>query len=198
MIINHDATTDRYRLDVMATETVDVISCIGGWLFDRALAGWDVTVLVATLHDDVRPLQILGVRALELESVLDGPKRCPAALSVAADLYATDGRVCNAVGEALELSTQEITVWGQRRPSELSRCAAVVHHRLSSAAGIYKRHALAAAGLQVDSVDPIETLGRAQRNSRVQLGSFCERHPGETGVNRNRNVASTSIMGRGR
>jgi hypothetical protein len=34
----------RYRLDAVAADVVDV-KFAGGWLFDRAMAGWDVTVL---------------------------------------------------------------------------------------------------------------------------------------------------------
>ncbi|WP_343575423.1 hypothetical protein [Mycobacterium sp.] len=49
----------RYRLDVVAADVADVVTFAGGWLFDRAMAGWDVTVLVAD-HVDERPLRILG------------------------------------------------------------------------------------------------------------------------------------------
>jgi len=35
---------------------------VGGRIFDRAMAGWDVTVFVPDLHD-VRPLRILGAHA---------------------------------------------------------------------------------------------------------------------------------------
>ena len=33
----------RYRLDVVAAGVADVVRFAGGWLFDRAMAGWDVT-----------------------------------------------------------------------------------------------------------------------------------------------------------
>ena len=39
--------TDRYRLHVVATSIADVVTSIGGLIFDRAMAGWDVTVAVA-------------------------------------------------------------------------------------------------------------------------------------------------------
>ena len=62
----------RYRLDVVAADVVDVVRFAGGWLFDRVMAGWDVTVLLTDLADrpDDRPLQILGVGVLDLEDAL--------------------------------------------------------------------------------------------------------------------------------
>ena len=36
----------RYRLDVMAASAVDVAQAAGGWLYDRVMAGWEVTVLL--------------------------------------------------------------------------------------------------------------------------------------------------------
>src|SRR5258708_23635754 len=55
----------RYQLNVIAADVADVVQSIGGWLFDRSMAGWDVNVLLAS-HNDTRPLQILGVRTFEL------------------------------------------------------------------------------------------------------------------------------------
>ncbi|MBV9351060.1 MAG: hypothetical protein JOZ23_05930, partial [Mycobacterium sp.] len=59
----------RYRLDVVAADVIDVVKFAGGWLFDRAMAGWDVTVLVAD-HPDDRPLKVLGAQTLDLEFAL--------------------------------------------------------------------------------------------------------------------------------
>ncbi len=36
----------RYRLDVIAPSVIDAVQFTGGWLFDRVMAGWDVTVLI--------------------------------------------------------------------------------------------------------------------------------------------------------
>ncbi len=36
--------TLQYRLNVMAADVAGVVSGIGGWLFDRAMAGWRVSV----------------------------------------------------------------------------------------------------------------------------------------------------------
>jgi hypothetical protein len=164
---DEDTGDERYRLDVMAGSVAGAVSCAGGWLFDRAFNGWDVTVFVAACPDDVRPLHVLGAKAVDLESGLSGPERRPAALSVSADLYAADERVRRTVRNALRRRTAEITVWGGERPPELRRCLEPVHHRLSSAACTYKLHALGVAGVHVDVVDAVETLGRVQRNPRV-------------------------------
>ena len=61
----------RYQLNVIATDVADVVQSVGGWLFDRSMAGWDVNVLLAN-HHDTRPLRILGVRTFELT-----PRCCP-------------------------------------------------------------------------------------------------------------------------
>src|SRR5215208_5723706 len=52
----------RYQLNDVAATTEDVVESAGGWLCDRAKAGWDVNVLVAE-GVDPRPLTILGATA---------------------------------------------------------------------------------------------------------------------------------------
>ena len=56
----------RYRLDVVAASAADVVQSAGGWLYDRVMAGWEVTALVP--HGcDTRPLRILGVQASDAD-----------------------------------------------------------------------------------------------------------------------------------
>ena len=104
----------RYRLDVVAADVVDVVRFAGGWLFDRAMAGWDVTVLVAD-HPDERPLQILGAQMLDLEDALAsvGHRPPPQALAAAADLFGCDSRVRQGVLQALDQGVTEVTLWGR-------------------------------------------------------------------------------------
>ena len=59
----------RYRLDVVAANPVDVVQSAGGWLYDRMMAGWEVTVLLPDGFD-TRPLRILGVRTSDLQAEL--------------------------------------------------------------------------------------------------------------------------------
>jgi hypothetical protein len=49
----------RPRMTVLAESPAGAVRAAGGWLFDRALAGWEVRVLTL-LPGDRRPLQILG------------------------------------------------------------------------------------------------------------------------------------------
>ena len=60
----------RYRLDVVSPSVTEVVRNAGGWLVDRVMAGWDVTVLIAGADVDVRPLQILGVAIGDLETAV--------------------------------------------------------------------------------------------------------------------------------
>jgi hypothetical protein len=136
----------RYRLDVVAPTVLDAVRFAGGWVYDRVMAGWDVTVLVGD-QGDVRPLEILGAETLDLESVLgaweDRPH--PQTVAVAADLFDRDARVLQHVRNALDQGTTEVTLWGDSLPAELDRSVDSVHHHLSAAARAFKAKALAAA-----------------------------------------------------
>lgn len=147
----------RYRLDVVAADVVDVVRFAGGWLFDRAMAGWDVIVLIAD-HPDDRPLQILGARTLDLEDALEsaGTRPRPQALAAAADLFGCDSRVRQGVLQALDHGVTEVTLWGQKWPAELDDSVGLVQHRLSRAAQIFKAQALAAAASLDSSIGPTE------------------------------------------
>lgn len=147
----------RYRLDVVATTVADVVQFAGGWLFDRAMAGWDVTVLVAD-HTDNRPLQILGVQTLDLEDALSSvdTRPRPQALAAAADLLGCDSRVRRGVLQALDHGATEVTLWGQTWPAELDDSVGQVQHQLSMAARTFKAQAMAAAALPQASIASTE------------------------------------------
>lgn len=152
----------RYRLDVVASSVVDVVRFAGGWLFDRSMAGWDVTVLLTDLadHSDLRPLQIIGARTLDLdralESVDDRPR--PQALAAAADLLGCDSRVRQGVLRALDHGVTEVTLWGDTWPAELDGSVGLVLHRLSMAAQMFKAKALAAAAMPEHSIGHTENF----------------------------------------
>ncbi|MDT5259918.1 MAG: hypothetical protein QOD10_4998 [Mycobacterium sp.] len=149
----------RYRLDVVATGVVDVVRFAGGWLFDRAMAGWDVTVLIAD-HPDARPLQILGARVIDLEDALAAveSRPRPQALAAAADLFGCDSRVRQGVLLALDHGVTEVTLWGETWPAELDHSVGLVQHRLSMAAWTFKAQALAAAAVPDSSIGYVETF----------------------------------------
>jgi len=136
----------RYRLDVVAATVIDVVRFAGGWIFDRSMAGWDVTVLVAD-HPDDRPLQIVGAQVLDLEDALTSAQSRPRpqALAAAADLFGCDPRVRQGVLQALDHGVTEVTLWGENWPSELDDSVGLVQHQLSMAAQTFKAKALAAA-----------------------------------------------------
>jgi hypothetical protein len=149
----------RYRLDVVAASVADVVRFAGGWLFDRAMAGWDVSVLVAD-HPDDRPLQILGAQIVDLEDALASmeSRPRPQALAAAAGLFGCDSRVRQGVLQALDHGVTEVTLWGETWPAELEDSVGLVQHRLSMAATIFKAQALAAAAVPHGSVGDIETF----------------------------------------
>ncbi|WP_156687155.1 hypothetical protein [Mycobacterium sp. Marseille-P9652] len=152
----------RYRLDVVAADVVDVVLFAGGWLFDRAMAGWDVTVLLTDLsgRPDCRPLQILGARVADLDDALAsvGVRPKPQALAAAADLFGCDSRVRQGVSQALDHGVTEVTLWGNDWPAELDGSVGQVRHRLSAAARIFKGRALSAVALDGSVVDAYETF----------------------------------------
>jgi hypothetical protein len=149
----------RYRLDVVAADVADVVKFAGGWLFDRAMAGWDVTVIVAE-HADERPLQILGAQIVDLEDALAGTghRPPPQTLAAAADFFGCDSRVRHGVVQALDQGATEVTLWGESWPAELGDSVGLVQHRLSAAAQAFKAQALAAAAMPQESIGLVETF----------------------------------------
>jgi hypothetical protein len=153
----------RPQLLVVAPSTVDVVRFAGGWLFDRAMAGWEVTVLTAD-ESDSRPLKILGARSVDLEEALAAPVPAPPpqALAVHAELHGSDARVRRLVLDALDESSTEVWLWGDRWTTSLGGGAGPMRHRLSAAARAFKAQALAAAAAPIDSVEITEMFMRGE------------------------------------
>jgi hypothetical protein len=152
----------RYRLNVVASTTEDVVRSAGGWLYDSARAGWDVNVLVAD-GGDPRPLTILGATAVDpaedFMSLVRSASRA-GALAVSADLLGADTRIRNEIVRVLKRGLTEVTVWGTPWPAGLGRQGDTVQHRVSAAARAFKSHALEAADVSTDAVSSTETLFR--------------------------------------
>ncbi len=140
----------RYRFDIVGRSVVDVVMAAGGWLYDRATAGWDVTVLIddASKEQDTRPLEILGAKVLDLASVLTQWEHWPhpQTIAVCAEMFDGHAQVRQGVIDALEHSSTEVTLWGDV-PPELDSDVDARHHRLSAAARAFKAQALRAAGI---------------------------------------------------
>jgi hypothetical protein len=143
----------KFRLNVVAPTVADVVTCIGGWLVDRAMLGWDITVLIAQSSQDFRPLHILGVTPVAFDTVLNTPVQLPICdgISVAADLYFGETRVRRHVERQFHRRLSEFTLWGVNWPTGPDENAAasvnpiIVEHHLSVAARSFKTHAMAAA-----------------------------------------------------
>jgi len=156
----------RYQLNVIAANVPDVVASIGGWLFDRNAAGWDVNVLLHGDHNR-QPLRILGVGSHELDpwlSRVDRGQQRGVELAVASDLRGTDKRIEAEVRDALRSGDIEVVQWGAAQSPERSDC---VEHQLSAAARMFKRHALAAVCLTNAPVGASETLWRSSERGRM-------------------------------
>jgi hypothetical protein len=155
---HRDGGAVKYRLDVVASSPADVVCSVGGWLYDRVRAGWEVTVLLPQ-PSDTRPLQILGMHAFDLASQMPpASTECAArGLAVSADMFASDSRIRHEVLNALDRWMTEVTLWHDGWPLAVGHRTTTVQHVLSAAARAFKRHALTAAGVSA-TVGPTETL----------------------------------------
>jgi hypothetical protein len=149
----------RYRLDVVAGSAVDVVHSAGGWLYDRVMAGWEVTVLLPG-NDDTRSLRILGVGVVDNESefVPTAMGSTSQTLAVSAEAFTADARVRDKVLKSLDDRLIEVALWGDGWPLGVNRGMTKAQHVLSAAARKFKGYALAAAGILDTSVEPTETL----------------------------------------
>ncbi|MFI5507178.1 hypothetical protein ACIA48_06895 [Mycobacterium sp. NPDC051804] len=147
----------RYQLTVVASSVADLVGSAGGWMCDKARAGWDVKV-VLTDDGDTRPVAILGASHVdaELPEVIKMAS-LGGALAVSAGVLADD-RIRAGVLGILKRGLTQVTVWGQDWPAEFSRKADPVEHKLSSAARAFKAHALSAATVSTTQVIETETL----------------------------------------
>lgn len=162
------ASHGKYQLDVTACDVADVVRHAGGWLYDRAMAGWDVAVTV-TGDCDLTPLRILGVRTERATPEDDDATAPPRALALAAsaDALVATAELRNDVLRTLKRGVSEVTVWGESGVDGLDRGVESVEHVLSAAARAFKTHALRAAGVD-EPVGDVETF---RRRSTVFLAS---------------------------
>ena len=152
--------SNRYQLTVVASDMADVVGSAGGWLCDRARAGWDVNVLVVD-HQDARPLSILGAAPLVVDGGLSAAVKQAsqgAELAVSSHVLASDDRVRADVLVVVKRGFTDVTVWGDDWPAELARNVDRVEHTLSSAAQAFKARALDAVSASKSSVSATETF----------------------------------------
>lgn len=135
---------DRYQFRVVAASVADAVTSIGGLIFDRAMAGWDVSVVVDGDSVDDRPIRILGGTVTTLVAGSNLPR--PHTLAVATDVLARSEAVRRMVLAARNDVATEVLLWGRRRPPQLNCKFVPVLHQPSAAAHVFKSHALAAGG----------------------------------------------------
>jgi hypothetical protein len=147
----------RYRLDVVAASAAADVQSAAGGLYDRVMAGWEVTVLLPA-GCDTRPLRILGVHAPEPEAQPALMGSTSQSLAVSAEAFTADARVRERVLESLSDRLTEVALWGDGWPLAVDRATTRAQYVLSAAARRFKGYALAAAGVACAAVDPTETL----------------------------------------
>ena len=143
------ADVERYQLHVFASSIADAVVSAGGLIFDRAMAGWDVTVVVDDdgVGSDDRPIRILGGRVSGPDQVGSEPR--PQTQAVATDLVVNSEQVRRVVLAARRVdqaAASEVLRWGRHRSPKLNYRFVPVHHRPSAAARLFKSHALAVGG----------------------------------------------------
>jgi hypothetical protein len=137
-------SADRYRLHVVAANIADVVTSVGGLIFDRAMAGWDVTVAVDGFGAiDDRPIRILGARVAP-PAVATVAR--PQALAIATDVFVANERLRRLALAARNAHATDVLLWGRRHPPRMNCGFVPVRHRPSAAAQVFKSHALAAPG----------------------------------------------------
>ncbi|HEY9313227.1 hypothetical protein [Williamsia sp.] len=149
----------RYQLNVVGRSVTDVVQHAGGLVYDRVMAGWDVTVIL-TDNCDTRAVQILGADVADLENALatEGFGRIPQAIAIATDLFKSDDRVQGGVVRALASGTVDVSFWGDSWPLDSDINNTSVVHQLSFAAQAFKSHALAAAAIPAGIADHPEVF----------------------------------------
>jgi hypothetical protein len=142
----------RYQFQVVAANITDAVMSIGGLIFDRAMAGWDVSIVVDGCTDrviDDRPIRILGGKVAKRLKNRVGPLGRPHMLAVATDLMVKSEAVRRQVFAAGNDNGAEVLLWGRHHPTDLNCRFVTAWHRPSAAAHVFKLRALAAGGAPV-------------------------------------------------
>jgi hypothetical protein len=135
----------RYQFQVVAANIVDAVMSIGGLIFDRAMAGWDVSVVVDGGTDrviDDRPTRILGGRVAERSEDRVGLLARPHLLAVATDVMVKSDAVRRQLLAAGNDKEAEVLLWGRHHPTNFNCRFVAARHRPSAAAHVFKSQAL--------------------------------------------------------
>lgn len=164
-----------YRVVVVASSVGPVVEAAGGFLCDRARAGWDVSVLFAGPCDP-RPLAVLGVSAhrvsgsaADAASVISELPRATTVV-VGADLLCGDAQARDALARFARHGCGAVRVWGRPAQADVGNGMESDPHELSRAVMAFKAHALRAAG-NPGIAAPVEALYRVRGESYRLLHS---------------------------
>ena len=147
----------QYELNVVAADVAAMVSAIGGWLFDRAMAGWRVSVAADACTDE-RALRILGLKAVDLNGLWQSTD----VDAVAMTAIGTDRFESGDHARTMRRSGAGVVFFGAPGPGgAVDR----VQYRPSAAALAFKSHALAVAGADPGSTGQVETLFRDGRSA---------------------------------
>lgn len=150
----------QYELNVVAADAADTVTSIGGWLFDRAMAGWRVNVAVGE-GGDAQALRILGLKVVGLNALW----RSVEADSLAITAIGTSRVESGDHGLTLRAPVGDVVFFGSRAPGGFEGQVQRVQYHPSAAALAFKAHALAIAGAGPGSTDGVETLFRCGRSA---------------------------------
>ena len=143
----------KYQFQLVARNIADAVVSIGGLIFDRAMAGWDVSVVIdgeiGGAVDD-RPIRILGAR---LATRMPGPNYAaalprPHLLAVATDVMVKSDSVRRHVLALGNDTETGVLLWGRHHPTNFPGTFVAAWHQPSAASHIFKSRALVAVGAQ--------------------------------------------------
>lgn len=168
-----------YQVDVILGSVACAVRMIGGWMFDRAMAGWHLDVFASDGFDN-RPLQILGVRSVNSYTDLHAVRsdQPGGVVAIGSDLL----RVKDRMGDILDVINKgynQVAVFGDLSPGDLIGRVDWVGHRLSGAAVAFKAQALRAAAsatVRHGSVEAEEFLHYLPRDVAVGATTLLSRH----------------------
>lgn len=152
--------TLRYELRVVAGDVADVVSGIGGWLFDRAMAGWQVSVAADEVGDE-RALRILGLKAVGLSGLWRSTDPDAVVMTAMGSSRFESGDH----GLAVHNPGGDVTFFGSHAPDGFAGRTERVRYQPSAAALAFKAHALTVVRADPGSTDGVETLFRCGRSA---------------------------------
>ncbi|MGE2734207.1 hypothetical protein [Mycolicibacterium vaccae] len=149
-----------YRLVVVGTDAAEVVSAAGGLIYDAVSIGWHVDVHLDH-HEDARALRIVGTRSQPLPMLAELDSDCPDMVFLGAALLERHPPILRLATSLTRNQLSDVAVWGtDALPPQLGM-SACLDYRLSNAAAVFKRQAMAVAG-RAGKDSAVETFRRGR------------------------------------